>query len=1332
MGRITHLKNLKVASKKIQMGIIAGLIVVASIPFTGGPDITDAKAAMAGMPGGTPDYWTTPNYANSPLPEINEDGTIKQGTGMRKFVDTLPGLGEKNKNNLGQYIPIAVPDTTTYPGSDYYEISLVEYTEKMHSDLPATKLRGYEQTNTTDPTVKDKPSYFGPTIIAHKDRPVRIKFTNKLPTGAGGDLFLPVDTSLMGAGMGPDGGMYTQNRATLHLHGGITPWISDGTPHQWITPAGENTKYPKGVSVRNVPDMPDPGDGSETFYYSNQQSARLMFYHDHSYGITRLNVYAGEASGYMITDDVEQDLIKRGIIPDKDHDIPLVIQDKTFVPSDNQLAATDPTWDKTKWGGMGNLWFPHVYMPNQNPYDMSGANPIGRWDYGPWFWPPNTGIKNGAMANPLAGQPGQAPMNPGTPDISTTPEAFMDTPVVNGTAYPSITIDPKAYRFRILNGANDRMWNLQFYKAKSSAQMWNSDGTLNNADAGEVPMVPAVKTAGFPDSWPTDGRAGGVPDPAAAGPEMVQIANESGFLPKPAVLPNQPIDYEYGRRSITVLNVSSKTLLLGPAERADVVVDFSKYAGQTLILYNDSAAPVPAFDPRYDYYTGDPDQSMNAANPDDRTGGAPTTQPGYGPNTRTIMQIKVAGDPATTADTTQATLDKLNAEIPAAFDKGQNPLIYNNKVYGQKDPNNDPNGKWVNIQDNKTTFNIPGTSKNITMDITPKAIAEEFEQNYGRMNATLGTEMPNTNFQNQTTIMLGYVDPTTENMTDSIAPIGETGDGTQIWKITHNGVDTHAIHFHLFDVQLINRVGWDGSVRMPDENERGWKDTVRMNPLEDCIVALRPVAPKLPFGLPDSIRLLDPTMPEGSTGQFMNVDPTTGNPVTVTNKMTNFGWEYVWHCHLLGHEENDMMRSYNFQFNPLAPSASTLSGARANGSLVNLNWTDPTPVDITNIATLGNKANEVGYNVMRAPVVNGVIGTFEKISSVLANNISFQDPAADPNLSYAYRVDAFNAATQANSTDPQSMYNGGTPSNVVIIGAVPQVPAAPTNLTAVLSVTNANDAQLTWQDNATDETGYVVERSSDGTNFTALPTLGANTTTYTDPGLTAGTYTYRVKAVNAVGSSAYSNTASVTVTNNIPAPPAPRAPSGLNASLRTGPSVYLSWQDNASNETGFVLERSTDDVNFTAITTVGPRSGTGRSANYTDTTVAPGNTYTYRVKAMDGVTSSSYSRTAKVTVPSLLPATPTGLQVRAYRVGAAASLSSFWNRGPSTLTGYDVQVATDAAFTQIVATSNITNYRTTTYTKSGLARSTTYYIRVQAVNQYGTSAWSNSKSVKTP
>ena len=79
-----------------------------------------------------------------------------------------------------------------------------------------------------------------------------------------------------------------------------------------------------------------------------------------------------------------------------------------------------------------------------------------------------------------------------------------------------------------------------------------------------------------------------------------------------------------------------------------------------------------------------------------------------------------------------------------------------------------------------------------------------------------------------------------------MTPIASADDGTQIWKITHNGVDTHPIHFHLYDVQLLNRVGWDGIIRKPDANELGWKDTVRISPLEDTIVALRPIVPQLP------------------------------------------------------------------------------------------------------------------------------------------------------------------------------------------------------------------------------------------------------------------------------------------------------------------------------------------------------------------------------------------------------------------------------------------------------------------------------------------------------
>ena len=196
----------------------------------------------------------------------------------------------------------------------------------MHSDLPPTTLRGYVQLNNgTDSATNinsiapDPVQYLGPAIVATANRPVRIKFTNLLPTTAsGGDLYLPSDTTVMGAGTGPNGGteMYPDNRATIHLHGGLTPWVSDGTPHQWVAPnlesASHTAPYLKGASVQDVPDMPVSPGGSITFYYTNEQSARLMFYHDHALGITRLNVYDGLAAPFILTDPVEAALVSGG------------------------------------------------------------------------------------------------------------------------------------------------------------------------------------------------------------------------------------------------------------------------------------------------------------------------------------------------------------------------------------------------------------------------------------------------------------------------------------------------------------------------------------------------------------------------------------------------------------------------------------------------------------------------------------------------------------------------------------------------------------------------------------------------------------------------------------------------------------------------------------------------------------------------------------------------------------------------------------------------------------------------------------------------------------
>ena len=106
-----------------------------------------------------------------------------------------------------------------------------------------------------------------------------------------------------------------------------------------------------------------------TFYYTNQQSARLMFYHDHAWGITRLNVYAGEAAGYLITDATEQ-AAGRPSGPSPSDEIPLIIQDKTFVRRRRSSRARTRRGTGARGGAaQGDLWMPHVYMPAQNPGD---------------------------------------------------------------------------------------------------------------------------------------------------------------------------------------------------------------------------------------------------------------------------------------------------------------------------------------------------------------------------------------------------------------------------------------------------------------------------------------------------------------------------------------------------------------------------------------------------------------------------------------------------------------------------------------------------------------------------------------------------------------------------------------------------------------------------------------------------------------------------------------------------------------------------------------------------------------------------------------------------
>jgi FtsP/CotA-like multicopper oxidase with cupredoxin domain len=994
------------AAATIDAGVITAINVTA-----GGSGYTSAPAVVINGDGAGAAATATVSGSVTGL-TLNAGGSGYMSGGLRKFVDELPGLGPDNQNALGQYIPVAVADQATFDGADYYEIAVVEYDEQMHSDLPPTRTRGYVQLSTalvpgaqvplvnpdgspimmpdglTQALGVDIPHYLGPTIVATRDVPVRIKFYNLLPTGAGGDLFIPVDKSVMGAGMGPMMGEdYTQNRATVHLHGTDTVWISDGTPHQWITPADETTSYPEGVSVIDVPDMPASEPGTMTFYYTNQMSARLQFYHDHSFGITRLNVYAGEAAGYVLTDEVEQDLIdgtnNSGVNPGglevlPGLGIPLVIQDRTFVDATTVLA-TDPTWN---WGTgaldpntgfrapkTGDLWYPHIYVPAQNPWDESGANAYGRWHFGPWFWPP-TDVDFPPIPNPYclptpgvdcSDTPWEAPLMPAAPNPSMPGEAFMDTPIVNGTAYPYMEVEPKAYRFRILSAADDRFFNLQLYEA--DATVVTPDGRTDT----EVTMIPATGVPGIPADFPS-----GVPDPTKKGPQWIQIGTEGGFLPKPAVIEQQHISWDLNPTAFAFGNVVDHSLLLAPAERADVIVDFSAFAGKTLILYNDAPAAFPALDPRYDYYTGNPDQQD--------TGGSPSTIAGFGPNTRTVMQIRVGTD--VTTPTTDVTLSNLEAVFAKAagkrgvFEVSQDPPVMPsaeyNSAYGVTNLPTAAANIYVRLHEFSKTFrpiNALGVLQPpVTLALEPKAIQDEmgeaFDTQYGRMSGMLGLELPTSSAAAQQFNLYPYLSPPVDLMKGipdiQATQIGALNDGTQIWKINHNGVDTHPIHTHLFNAQLVNRVAWDGAMKKPDANELGWKETFRVNPLEQTIIAFRPKIPQVPFEVPNSIRLLDPTKAEGEplvapppAGWF---DP-LGNQIEipVLNHYVNFGWEYVYHCHILAHEEMDMMHSVGVAVPPRAPINLNLVTESFKATLT---WTD-------------DSNTESGFRVDRANAPNG-------------------------------------------------------------------------------------------------------------------------------------------------------------------------------------------------------------------------------------------------------------------------------------------------------------------------------------------------------------------------
>jgi fibronectin type 3 domain-containing protein len=664
------------------------------------------------------------------------------------------------------------------------------------------------------------------------------------------------------------------------------------------------------------------------------------------------------------------------------------------------------------------------------------------------------------------------------------------------------------------------------------------------------------------------------------------------------------------------------------------------------------------------------------------------------------MQIQISGDNANvdsvypnnnykTYDKDAARMSNLKTALQATFAASQDPIIV---------PEPDYNGAYgktfaavvSRIQNTSLTFtpNSVGATP-ITIGMKPKAIQELFELQYGRMNATMGVEIPNTTGVNQTTIPLGYVDPSTENIDDSMTATAPTlTDGTQIWKVTHNGVDTHAIHFHLFNVQIINRVGWDGQVRLPEANEIGWKDTVRMNPLEDAIVALRPIAAKSPFGTYQSVRPLDVTAPLGSRMNFWPQDP-LGNPVQTVNKLYNFGDEYVWHCHLLGHEENDMMRPIVFNTSRIAPPVPTsVAAANLLSGAVKLDWIDatlPTPGYGVTGNSWGNPTGEIGYIILRQD--NGT-GNFIEIGRASANATTFTDSTVASG-SYSYKVVAFNGASA--SADSNISLSASDPVAITVAGTV-VAPSAPTNLAASFLAPPLG-VNLTWTAATGHVDSYTVTRN-DNKTWTNI-----GTTSFTDSSVAANTsYSYTVTAVNTAGNATSDSLAVLTL---------PDAPTGLGAT--TSPTdVTLNWTAPAGTISGYTIERSTDKVSFQTIATT-----LTATPSYIDNNVLSNASYFYRVKANNTTGESAATPWLFVTVKANLPDAPTGL-TPILAPAAPTQVNLTWAAGSAIpVTSYLIERSPDGttgSWTQVGSAD------TTSFIDTGVTANTSYYYHIIATN----------------
>lgn len=386
-----------------------------------------------------------------------------------------------------------------------------------------------------------------------------------------------------------------------------------------------------------------------------------------------------------------------------------------------------------------------------------------------------------------------------------------------------------------------------------------------------------------------------------------------------------------------------------------------------------------------------------------------------------------------------------------------------------------------------------------------------------------------------------------------------------------------------------------------------------------------------------------------------------------------------------------------------APAAPTgLSATAISSSQINLAWTD-------------NANNETSYSVERC--TGAGCTNFAQISSLAANATSYQNVNLGSSTTYRYRVLAL---------------NGGTTSGYSNIAeattqAAATVPAAPTGLGA--TAVSSSQINLAWTDNANNETGYSVERCAGATctNFVAIASLAANATAYqNNTGLSPSTtYRYQVRATNGAGPSGYSNIAAATTQA---AATTPAAPTGLGATTVSSSQINLNWTDNATNETGYLVERCAGATctNFVQIASLGANT----TSYQNNSGLSASTTYRYQVRATNGAGPSGYSNIAASTTSAASPGAPAAPSNLVAVMFSPTWVEVTWSDNSTNENGFKLERCVGTGCTNFALytspAANRTNYG------HPAVSGTTYRYRIQAHNFSGASAYSNIAEVTAP